>query len=216
MSRYILIFCMITVACDNEHTTTIKGKVINLGSKEPIQGATVRLSDGLGLSGDFNVGFETSSGKSNVTLTNELGEFTISITGEYQATLSAGKDGYTYDPRESDAVTGFPGGKHRNVVVSLAAPAGFYPTFVNTSGDDCEALKVYTADFFSPKKFAKTPDKEFTGKGPYKYETYKSKFFIGDTLTYYKIEFKRNGVWHEKVDSLVIKSFEEFRNTITF
>ena len=74
--------------------TIVEGKVINWGSKQPIDSVLVVLSDGISSGGGWvNLGNNggTSSNKKNSVYTNKLGEFKVELTGEHQAILSLGK-----------------------------------------------------------------------------------------------------------------------------
>ena len=88
-----LLLCLASCG-DEEFTTTVSGKVVNFGSREPIEGAYVYLKDGVGSSGPIIYDSNISSDKRSEVLTDANGEFTLSLTGEYEAFLSVGKEGY--------------------------------------------------------------------------------------------------------------------------
>ena len=125
-------------ACmDEEFTTTVSGKVINFGSREPVEGAYVYLKDGVGASGVVIYESNTSSDKCSETYTDANGEFSVSLTGEHVAYLGVvGPEGYQeFIIAQEGAAVGVKsygyGGSFENQVLELKAQAGFNPLFVS-------------------------------------------------------------------------------------
>ena len=213
-------------ACgDEEFTTTVSGKVINFGSKEPIEGVEVYLKDGIG-SSFFGVDGNTSSDKRNETVTDENGEFTVTLTGSYEAALSMGKEGYEFDPDWNDGVSvgvrgyGYGGGNYENQVFELKAEAYFRGVFENSgASSDQDTLNITLLSYKSlTSVMALVADENpFVGKGPFQfYGPSDKKRVVGDRYLRFKLEFTRDGVWQTKIDSVYIKSFETFADTIYY
>ena len=224
------------LACgDEEFTTTVSGQVINFGSREPIEGVSVYLKDGVGTSG-FGIDSKTSSDKRNETVTDANGEFTVSLTGEYEAFLALGKEGYQEYVNEAAQQGiksyGF-GGNYENQVFELKAEAGFNPLFEST-------VPVQPTDSLVAIYQDTRPDlpadqlKNFTNSGwdylyvgqqtsrfvstvtPEELEVRRVAPAVGDTYTPYQIAYTRNGRWETKIDSVYIKSLETYTETIYY
>ena len=222
-------------ACgDEEFTTTVSGKVVNFGSREPIEGAYVYLKDGVGSSGVVIVDGNTSSNKRSETLTNADGEFTVSLTGEHAAYLGVGKEGYQefIVANEGAAVGvksyGF-GGNYENQVLELKAEAGFNPLFESTVPVlPTDSLIILFKDL-RPDLPANQIKRRLNSGWNKLYIGQQASRFIttatldelvapatGDTYMPYQIAYTRNGQWETKIDSVYIKSFETFTDTIYY
>ena len=135
ISAISLFLLLALLGCmDDEFTTTVSGKVVNFGSREPVEGACVYLKDGVGSSGVVIYEGNTSSDKRSEVLTDANGEFTVSLTGEYEAFLSVGKEGYQeFIVANEGAAVGIKsygfGGSYENQVLELKAEAYFNPLF---------------------------------------------------------------------------------------
>ena len=236
-SRLILIVAILLTlsSCmDDEFTTTVSGKVVNFGSREPIEGAYVYLKDGVGSSGVVIYDGNTSSSKRSEVLTDANGEFTVSLTGEYEAFLSVGKEGYQeFIVANEGAAVGIKsygfGGSYENQVLELKAEAGFNPLFVNTvPGQLTDSLIIFT-DYTKPDVPAnQLKDWLNTGwntlcVGEQNCRVVSTASLdehviltTGDTYRVYQIAYTRNGQWETKIDSVYIKSFETFTDTIYY
>ena len=236
-SKFIKIVSLplfILFACgDDEFTTTVSGKVVNFGSGEPIEGARVILQDGVGTSG-YGINSETSSDRRSRTLTDANGEFTVSLTGEFEAFLSVGKEAYqAFIVANQGAAVGAKsygfGGNYENQVLELKAEAGFNPIFEST-------VPVLPTDslviIFQGTRRDLPADQLRHGHNIGWNRTYvgqqTSRFITnvsldeevvlttGDTYAEYQIAYTRNGQWESKIDSVYVKSFEIFTDTIYY
>ena len=121
---------------DEAHTTRVSGKVVNRFTQEPIEGAKVSLLDGIGVTTPFDVS-SNASDKRTDGLTDANGEFSLELTGEYEAFLAVGKKDYTFDPDWNDGTSegvksyGY-GGSYEDQVLEMQGAAGFNPLFVST------------------------------------------------------------------------------------
>ena len=176
--RIIVLPLLGLFACgDEEFTTTVSGKVVNFGSREPIEGAYVYLKDGVGSSGVVIVDGNTSSNKRSETLTNADGEFTVSLTGEHAAYLGVGKEGYQefIVANEGAAVGvksyGF-GGNYENQVLELKAEAFFNGAFANSSlSSDQDTLNITLLSYESltSQMGLVVNNNPYVGKGPFRF-----------------------------------------------
>ncbi len=219
---------------DDEFTTTVSGKVVNFGSREPIEGAHVYLQDGVGASGVVIYEGNTSSGKRNETLTDANGEFTVSLTGEHIAYLSAGKENYQFIIAQEGAAVGVKsygrnGGNFENQVIELKAEAGFNPLFVSKVPiQPTDSIVVLFQDFKS--NIPANQVKEWLSNGwselcvgqqncrlvpTFTLEEYVAPM-IGDTYARYQIAYTRNGQWETKIDSVFVKSLEVYTDIIYY
>lgn len=216
---FIIIAFLSTTACskDHEYTTRVSGVVLNYGSKEPIDSVLIGLKDGVGASG-FSV-LPASTDKRSVTYTDADGRFDIELSGEYGAFLFMEKEGYEFTNIE---VKPYEDGDHDNEVLEMYAPAFFNPYFVSNTTNKNFSIKMplvskstlgssnYRFDFPGGVY-------EFEGEGPHQlgelFGPYKG---IGDTYIPYRMTVERNGKTTVNQDSVYIKSFETYRDTIYY
>lgn len=140
------------ISCNdgNEYKTTVRGKAMNAGTGEPIEGVRVTLKDGVATS-FFGVGGNTANDKRVETYTDENGEFEISLSGEFTAYFGAYKKGYyctqVQGKRAScDEVVPFGEGVHENVFIKLHAESRFNPVFINSDAKPTDSLIIYVAN----------------------------------------------------------------------
>ena len=216
----ILIICLFA-SCSKEETTIVSGQVINTGSKEPIEGATVTLQDGISSAGGLIEG-NTSSGKSASTQTDANGRFSLQITGEHAPALSAGKgDNHRQVKYNGEYIDGGgaaigvnKGTKNEDVTIELEADAYFYGNFFNVElGNEYDSLKVYfLRDSYSRSGF----DYDFSN---YDTQEKKAKYdYLCGGHQYLKMEltYLRNGAEEIKIDSVFIESGETFTGTVYY
>ena len=240
-NRLILIVAILLTlsSCmDDEFTTTVSGKVVNFGSREPVEGAYVYLKDGVGSSGPIIYDGNTSSDKRSEVLTDANGEFTVSLTGEHAAYLGVvGPEGYQeFIIAEGGAAVGVKsygfGGNYENQVLELKAEAGFNPLFVNTIlGQPTDSLIILYQDIRRDLPANQIKRRLNSGWNTLYVGQQASRFIsadnpeelnkpvaptTGDTYTPYQIAYTRNGQWVTKIDSVYIKSFETFTDTIYY
>ena len=208
---------------DEEFTTSVSGKVVNHYTQEPIEGAYIYLKDGVGSSGVVIYDGNTSSDKRSEGHTDASGEFSLALTGEYPAYLGVSKEGY--HEFEADGVGiksyGRNGGTFENQIIELDAEAYFNGTFANSGASpDNDTLIVTLLSYESlASMMALVSDANpYIGEGPFLFCPHCSdgKLVVGDRYLRFKLEFNRDGQKQTKIDSVYIKSFETFTDTIYY
>jgi hypothetical protein len=198
-------------SCHKKYHTTVQGQVINYGSRKPIADVKVFLQDGIGTSGSIVDGKTMGSGYAEV-YTDSLGKFNISLEGEYEAFLGYMKDGYS---SATDMMHSYPDGKTNNEILKMYADANFNPILQskNTS---------YSTDtiFFDALTNSKTStgwlNCTLNGIGPFSNIFSIDAPAIGDTYQFYTIKLTRNKIITTKTDSVFIKAFTTYRDTIYY
>lgn len=218
---FIASFAIIT-GCEREKLTTVEGKVVNAGSKEPIDSVLVVLQDGLSGGGMLGGGHTTGDGSVKSVYTDANGHFKISMVSE-SPFFYAKKDHYNFlNPRDgSHEITGLGRGETYNFTVEMEAEADFAPILKpkdgGTNNDIIKFLDGYTyplwADF---EQYGSSTSQKFYGKGPFKLFENASSNAIGDKYRTFKIGLWRNNDSIIKVDSVYIKSFTTFTDTIYY
>ncbi|SKB30319.1 hypothetical protein SAMN03080601_00102 [Alkalitalea saponilacus] len=207
---------------ESTYTTVVEGVVINTGSRQGIDSVLVTLQDGVsGTAGGFNLDMNTSSGKKNQVYTDANGAFRVELTGEHRPWLNVGKKGYAFYLSDRENVMGsqlsFPTGYTGDVVIEMSAEASFAPVLFSkeaTGGDvvrfnDLPYEKLDTLSDIN--KFIRT----FNGVGPF--APYRNGVWsIGDKYRRYYIELNRDNTFHSRIDSVYIKAFETYRDTIYY
>lgn len=208
--------------------TIIEGKVINWGSKQPIDSVLVVLKDGVASGGGWvsiGNGGGTSSDKQNATYTNKLGEFKVELIGENQAVLYLSKINYSFTTPEG-GIKGYANGLFKNEVLEMKAVAYFNPFFkakTKTSNSDTLIIEILShnksADEIASGKrygitgFAAT----FIGSGSFRYSDGTSPFLsVGDSYQPFSVTLKQRGVTKTGIDSVFIKSLETYKDTVYY
>jgi hypothetical protein len=197
--------------------TTIEGTVINIGSKQPIDSVKVTVVDGRSGSDSFFGSSKTSgTGKTVVKYTGTDGKFSISIEG-ISPVLYLDKTGYEFvyfREGSSDSFKEYlPGKKYTNEILDLWADAYFKGVFkgklciVSDSVYFDEGEKI-------PLAFSKTTYLHF-GNGPFGLID-KGWKGIGDKYFSYWMKYQIQGKWNQKIDSVYIKSFTIYTDTIYY
>jgi hypothetical protein len=213
----IVLFAL--MAChDEEYVTTINGTVINLGSRQPMAGAKVTLTDGIG--GNW-LNLSTSSDVFSVVYTDSLGKFSITLKGKHQASFSVGMKDCEYDPDWHDGISigvrGFSPGVHDDVICELWAYAWFDATFQEKPGPAADSLSVDLFRYDQVLRSGKGIEgRLFIGTGPFEYSSYKGAIVVGGRYQRYELKVHRNNVWTSTFDSVYIKSFETFDGVISY
>lgn len=217
----MLLLIHLTSSCDNKNieTTVVQGRIINAGTKEPIDSTKITINDGVdNASGGFNfdAGEKSSSDKKNVVYTNEEGEFTVEISGEHQAWIGVSKGGYSFYKSDRDNIMGallsYPYGVNSDVLIEMRADAKFEGFFkstipVNTT-DTLIVFPLYydnSVDYYWYRLFVGKQVSKFVFGSP-----------IGDKYLRFIIEYQRNNTWNTKMDSVYISSFETYNDTIYY
>jgi hypothetical protein len=204
--------------CDEEYVTTVNGTVINFGSRQPMAGAKVLLTDGVAAD-VFLPAANTSSAAYSVGYTDSLGRFSITLKGKHQASFSAGMKDCEYDPNWSDGISigvrGFRPGVHDNVLCELRAAAWFNATLQSKPGTTVDSLQIVLLSYNNIK--SGFDGKDFKGPGPFRYSPLdKGMMVTGDRFLRYELKVLRNSVWESAIDSVYIKSFDSFDGIILF
>ena len=228
---YILILSLIVISCTSEpeeKTTIVSGIVINKGSRKPVEGIIVHLRDGVGSSGFTLINSQTSSGKIAEFITNSKGEFVVEITGIYTPFLSVatpvGYDDWIYD---GVGVRGFkPGSTNEGIVLEIVTNAQFCGIFKSKSPAD--SLKIDILDYSDINKsyYISTLSHKNYCDGMVCSKSDSPLYFcenwilfgreIGDRYLRFKLYIKRNNLWQSKIDSVYLKGFETYRDTIYY
>lgn len=217
---YLLILISLLESCEKKdiRTTVVRGKIINAGSLQPIDSVKVTLIDGVN-SADEIIPGETSSGKESTVYTNSKGEFELQISGEYKPFIAFYKKKYIA-PDGGLVLAVDWGAINDNLVFKMTAVSSFNPILLPkspfTSGNICPAKSTaYGCECeYLTRSLSASPCRVFgdyirldgdTGWASY-----------GDMYQKYKIELLRNGVKEIVIDSVFIKSLENYCDTICF
>lgn len=201
-----------------EKTTIVEGIVVNSGTKEPIEGVLVSLLDG---SGYASAPDNHSSGKANRVETDENGAFRVEITGIYHTSLAVGKRGYSWEHVIDGAVQGsrpFSEGLHENVVLEMDADAFFAPVLKSKESlKDDEMVSIEPSVYDDTKDFSRTGDIHEC-KGEILCLAFENRPYrgIGDKYLVYQLKYTRNATEFVLIDSVYIKSFETYRDTLSY
>lgn len=205
-----------------EKTTVVEGIVINSGTKEPIEGVVVTLMDGFNYSSDpLGMNADLASGKLYRTETDANGAFKAEISGIHDAFLGLSMKNYSYEYIDEGSTQGIRpftnGNKHKNVVLEMDAEAFFAP-FLKSNVPVKQGEKVFIeTSSYGMGGYSRTGfDDECTGKTicpAYDYIPFRAK---GDKYLLYKLEYTRDSTIVSVIDSVYIKSFETFRDTIYY
>ena len=210
--KYVFLLTMIAfffLSCKKDlNYTRIAGKVINIGSKQPIDSVLVILQDGVA-SDFFGTPGNTSSDRKNLAYTDKNGYFDVELEGEHRAYIGFKKDKYLYEYDEGGSVIGikpYPEGTFLNEVFEMEAEAFFNGIFVNKQPNENDSLylNVYTTYYWSS-------DWLLVGTGPFRpFGEYEDEGYLatGDKFSLIKLRFTRNNKWYTKIDSVYIKSLE--------
>lgn len=224
--QFFLCVLLLDTSCvkNKEYHAIVRGKVINAGSKAPIDSVLVVLKDGISSGGGwFDLG-NTSSDKKSYTYTDKEGFFELELIGEYSAYLGLSKKGYLYEFNEGGSVIGykpFSDGLFENEILEMKADAWFNPILKskeisnNTDTLFFEILSNHRSeyDITHGNPYGITGfDREFYGIGPFTY-SYRS---IGDTYQPFRMSLKRQGIKTIKIDSVYVKSFCTYEDTIYY
>jgi hypothetical protein len=200
--------------------TTIEGTVINIGSKQPIDSVKVTVVDGRSGSDSFFGSSKTSgTGKTVVKYTGTDGKFSISIEGS-SPVLYLEKTGYEFvyfREGSSDSFKEYnPGKKYTNEILELWANAYFNPILkgINCQSNDTVLFDVMFYNSLERAGF----EHQYLGNGPFKYMEWDANGYpgIGDKYLRYWFKYQIQGIWRAKIDSVFIKSFTTYTDTIYY
>jgi len=214
------LICCIFWGCKKEKQFTyIEGIVINTGSKQPIDSVLVSLHDGLGSSVLLGGGQTVGSENTVTTYTDKNGHFKISILADAPF-LWLSKNGYRFvqvapsGTLSTDPKSYLSGSNNSNQVLTLWANAYFQGIFKGRSSLPTDSIYFDEASQKVSLDWLRSRNHWNFGNGPFgpPYPFLE----IGDKYFSYWIEYQIHGVWHQKIDSVYIKSFTTYRDTIYF
>lgn len=175
--------------CQEEATdiVSVRGKIINFGSKEPIPDVGISLSPTTGwVGGWFN---DSYTGRGVNTKTDADGNFEINLESDI-GYLSVWKEGYMYDMSVFPVT--YTSGVRHDTVFQLKAEVLYSADLISTfPTDDSHRLDYKIKD--SDELVLATG--EFNGKGPF----YLEHNGIGDTYISLELTYLQNNEWKEKV-----------------
>lgn len=216
-----LIFLLILSCKKTNKITLIEGIIVESGNKQPLDSVTVHIQDGIG-SGEF--GPTTGNGQNFYTITNKDGHFSIKVEGEAPA-LEITKSNYSWEYSTGGSSQRFKfytaGQTYKNEYFEMNAEAKFQPILksidISTILDTVKFLDgifyPLNADF---EQYGSSTSGKFYGKGPFKLYEYLAMPAIGDKYRYFKIGLWRNGIARVRIDSVFVKSFTTFTDTIYY
>jgi len=223
MKNFVLIglILYIIVACSKKNeTTTIEGKVLNIGSKQPIDSVQVFLRSGSPYSSSFLGGSTAGNGQYVSTYTDKYGYFKISMVGE-ELNLYLSKQGYRFvvfsvDGGSSDNFKSYNSGQHYvNEILELWADAYFKGEFKGQNSVMTDSIYFDEGKFVESLNVLRSRNHWNFGNGPF--SPYNEGWIgIGDEYFAYWMRYQIHGVWHQKVDSVFIKSFTTYTDTIYY
>jgi len=218
----IIALLVIAASCEKkERTTVVSGTVINAGSKQPIDSVLVTLLDGVSTAGEIIPG-NTTSGKKNVAYTDKEGNFRVEITGEYDAFIAFSKE--KYEAPSGGLITGVSSGVHQNMFFEMQSKAEFCGVFKSIHSDPEELRIVFLDDGYPGDTNWSISGDNKVGNQLRFYgdklidicDRNKLYYVYGDRFLKFRLRIKRNSIWETKVDSVYLKGFETYHDTIYY
>lgn len=215
-----ILFLSVLFACKKEDetpVTSIEGTVINIGSKMPVDSVEVIAVDGVSTYDTFfGTSNNSGSGRYVITYTDTNGKFNVNIKGNYPCIFLV-KDGYrfvVFTYGSSENYKSYSAGKdYKNEILELWADAFFNPVLQGLSCISSDSI-LFDVIYQNTKVGF---NRLYYGNGPNKYyEDSKGYKTIGDKYTGFWIKYQTKGVWHERLDSVFIKSFTTYTDTIYY
>jgi hypothetical protein len=204
----------------------VEGRVINIGSGEPIENVLVILYGGNPLSNPLMPGFNDNppSGNNDTAYSDSNGKFYLKVKDESAAYLGWRKDGYKngnivwysndFKTKLSERGNKFFEPGHKEIIINYEAECTFNPIFkkmgINSEND---TLILSVASYHYPNAFVK--HKTYTGLSPFNLDNDYG-YCSGDEYYYYKLEYKDSGIWKTIIDSVYVESFETYSDTIYY
>ncbi len=204
-------------------TTVVYGMVIDAGSKQPIDSVLVTLLDGVSTSGGIIPG-NTTSGIKNVAYTDKDGKFRVEITGEYSPFIALSKPRYAAP--HGGLINSVKWGVENSMLYEMVAPSHFCGKFHNI-GDTVQELKIAIIGPYDLNDTSQSMDGDNVEGWQLVYRTNKTIYDIcqgnriydagiGNSFQRYQLRIKRNNSWEKRLDSVYIKGFETYTDTINF
>ena len=178
------------------------------------------MIDGIGSYQTPSVGaMNYNSGIYKTTYTDKNGHFNITLKGTFPGvSVTPIKDSCEYyQPNESSmpSISYDAGGNYTNQILLLKADASFSPIFKSkVPSSNSDTLKVLDLYFYSGITIW-LPDCIYIGKGPFILYYYPQDA-MGNTYRYFRMSIYRGGQLQIKTDSVYIKGFTVFKDTIYY
>ena len=219
----VILFCLLQIvsSCKSElYSTVVTGKVINSVTKQPIEGAIVKISDE---SGGGSILFSANEATViDYDTTDANGLFSVSIKSKSKdVQFVANKSSYEYVDEDSGAEGISIGYGIHNLDAKLKGLAYFNAPFQKSSSttSDNDSLRISILSYDNLMENYESYDTQiYEGKGPF-YFWYEGPSIQvwGDKFLRYKLEFTNKGIWETKIDSIFMPpSNEVYTQTIFF
>jgi hypothetical protein len=204
----------------------VEGRVINIGSDEPIENVLVILYGGNPLSNPLMPGFNDNppNGNNDTAYSDSNGEFYLQVKDESAAFLGWRKDGYKngnivwysndFNTKLSESGNKFfePGTK--SIIIEYEAECKFSPIFKKKGANhDTDTLIISITNYNNPNSFIKY--RTYTVMSPFKLDS-DFGYCVGNEFFYFKLEYTDLGIWETKIDSVYVESFETYSDTIYY
>ena len=194
----------------DKYTTVVEGTVINVGTQLPIEGVKVVIAN--------EVSFSPSN--TDTTVTDANGNFSIELPNENGAWIHLRKIGWTFHSSSLNNVVGYqtsyPAGTTSGVKLEMYPDAWFDGKFLSTSPSIVDTFYFQKLTYFGIINYG-GGGRLRLGSGPHEISTVEPGSLIrGDLYYRYGINYTKNGVWYVKVDSVYVKAFETFTDTIYY
>jgi hypothetical protein len=213
----VSLLILVLLSCKKEYTTTVIGTVINSGSRQPIDSVLVVLQDGIAGDGFLGDGKTTGNGSTTSTYTDASGRFKITLEGE-SPFFYAKKSRYNFvNPRDgSHEITGLGKGGNYDFTVEMDAEAHFNPNIKGINSVFSDSVFI-DSGVTIPSMYILSNMVVLFGNGPHKFcNKCEGLFAKGDHFYSYWMKYQIKGIWKQKIDSVYIKSFTTFTDTIYY
>jgi hypothetical protein len=221
---FLFIFGVIISCCKKEEIkpalphTIAEGYVIHSGTKMPLDSVRVSIWNGMPCSDPLGCN-DGSIEKHfyDTTYTNSKGFFHIEIDGHEPIMFLYKKD-YSFEYNVQGAVIGIIPlleGENLDLLFEMDAPAHFKPCcFIGLNCLDSDTTFYGEGSIINPPSFP-----YYLGKGPHilTYRSIPDGWLVkGDKYSYFWFKYQINGVWNSKIDSVYIKSFTSYTDTLYY
>jgi hypothetical protein len=205
----------------------VEGKVINIGTREPIESVLVILYGGNPFSNPLMPGVNTypPNGNNDTAYSNRNGEFYLKLKDESAAYLGWIKDGYKngkiiwYTDDDFKNISEGSGNKFfksgtKYIIIQYEAECTFNPVFKKTGiNSKNDTLIVSITTYNHPTSFSDPV--VYVGKSPFIFERDRG-YCTGNKYFHFKLYYTDSGIWKTKIDSVYVKSFETYSDTIYY
>ena len=226
---FICLFTLIIQSCEKNKDKgdfNIEGKVINIGSNEPIDSVLVILYGGNPLNNPLMPDFNDNppNGNNDTAYSDINGKFYLEIRNESAAFLGWRKEGYkdgeivwytdNFDTKLNASGNKFFTTGSKTILIEYKAECTFNSIFKKIGvNSDNDTLIVSITDYKHPTSFS--DPRIYYGKSPFIFNRDRG-YCIGDEYFYFKLEYTDIGIWKTKIDSVYVKSFETYSDTIYY